>query len=199
MLRPAGVAVAGAHSHVVITQSRQHSGGAGGQFLDDFHTVHMTDQPGEYGGLVARAGPHFEYNIAGLRVEQVGHQGYDEGLGNGLARLDRQRCVLVGTVTEGREHERLPRDPAHRRHDSPGQLRAAGVARRTAHGFTDGVQHTRPFRWHVHRLGIDRHQQHHRTRPQKAGQPCECICHSFSLDSVPEMTKSRAVSRCAGF
>ena len=75
--------------------------------------VDLARDAAEHGGGIARTGAHFEHLVARLELQQLDHAGDDVRLGNGLARLDRQRRVLVGELGEMLRHERLARHFAH--------------------------------------------------------------------------------------
>ena len=66
MLRPPGIAITGADGDVGILQAGEYRSRAGRQFGDDLYAVDMLHQLGQYGGLIAGPGAHFQDDIIGL-------------------------------------------------------------------------------------------------------------------------------------
>ena len=74
---------------------------------------HLPGDPGEDGRGIAGAGPDLEHMAAGRHPRRRDHQRDDIRLGDGLARLDRQRPVLIGELAHRRGDEGLARHLPH--------------------------------------------------------------------------------------
>ena len=72
----------------------------------------MRGQPGQQGGVVARARADVEHALAAVQLQQLEHAGDDERLGDRLLGADRQRHVLPRVVAQLGRHEGLARDRA---------------------------------------------------------------------------------------
>jgi hypothetical protein len=84
--------------------------GQGGVPLDG---VDLVGDPGEHGRGIARAGAHLQDALPGLKLQGLGHQRHDVGLGDRLLLLDGERSVVVGKLGEPLGHEGLARHGVH--------------------------------------------------------------------------------------
>ena len=116
VLRPAVVAVACPHGHVVVAERLEPFGGARSERRHDLDRVDLGHQLGEHRRLIARPGAELEGDVVGLRRQQIGHQRDDVGLRDGLPVADGERPVQVAHVLQIRRHEEMARHAAHRLH-----------------------------------------------------------------------------------
>ena len=85
--------------HVFEPQCLQARTGLAGQFGDHFQAVHLPGQAGEDGRLPAGPGAHVQDLVPGAGFGQLGHEGDDEGLGDGLPVAEGEGRVVVGAGT----------------------------------------------------------------------------------------------------
>lgn len=84
------------------------------QPVDALDRIHLRYQRREHRGLVAGAGADLEHASRRAVLDQrLGHARDDVRLGDGLARPDRKRGVLVGARLEALVDEQVPGHPAH--------------------------------------------------------------------------------------
>ncbi len=69
----------------------------------------------EHRRLVAATGADFQHPVAFFQLQQLGHQGDDVGLGDGLAFADGEGEIAVGLGAEGFFDEEMAGHRAHRR------------------------------------------------------------------------------------
>ena len=113
-----------------IAQRLETLAGRRGELLVALDGVDLARNAAQHRGGIAGTGAHFEHLVAGLELEQLDHAGDDIGLRDGLARLDRQRRVLIGEFREVLRNERLARDFAHGgKHQLVGDAARLKVAR----------------------------------------------------------------------
>src|SRR6266446_3078715 len=74
----------------------------------------LMPQLGQYGGLIAGPRADFEGTRMLRQPQQVGHQGNDVRLGDGLTVADRQWPVGIGQLALGDGYEGMTRYAAHR-------------------------------------------------------------------------------------
>ncbi len=96
MLCPAARSVANPDGDIAIAKLMQARLGMAGKLLNHFHGPDLASKLGQDGRLVAETCADLEHSLMRLQVQQVRHQGADEGLRHCLVEADRQRCVLVG-------------------------------------------------------------------------------------------------------
>ncbi len=105
--------VPGHHDEVFVAEFVEGVGGLSGEGVVAFDGV---DLPGEFAqdsGLIAGAGADFEEDFMPFQFEELGHQGDDVGLGDGLVFGDGEGAVFVGFVPEGFGDEAVARDVGH--------------------------------------------------------------------------------------
>jgi hypothetical protein len=146
MLRPAERAVADTQLDAVVTLARKALAGLDRHLFDDLDAVDLARELGQHRSLVAKAGADLENRAVLAHVEQVGHQGDDEWLRNGLAMPDRQRRVDVREGLHFRRYEcvawNLTHGPNH-----PVRQRGAAKLRREHRRFGhDLIDHVTPQR-----------------------------------------------------
>ena len=113
VLRPAEIAVAMLYIDTAIAKSLKTHLRLPSKRFEDFNAIHLANEPGQYGGLIAGAGPHLQHDIITFRPQQVGHQGDQRRLRDRLVMADGQRPVLIGIAAQGRGHELMPRHGTH--------------------------------------------------------------------------------------
>jgi len=103
------------HYYILVTQSCQPLAGGPRQLGHDLDRENLAaaDNLAEDGGLVARAGSHFENLVFGAESEQIGHHRDDGGLADGLAVAYGQRVVRVGVTPQFLRHEFMAWDLGH--------------------------------------------------------------------------------------
>jgi len=65
---------------------------------DAFNRINLSDERSQDRGLVAGAGAHLQNAVAGARRGDLGHDGDQVGLRDGLLVADRQWAVVVGAL-----------------------------------------------------------------------------------------------------
>ena len=73
----------------------------------------MAAQFSQHGRLIAAAGADLQGAALRSRLGQLGHQGHDVRLRDGLPFADRQGAVFVGQRPDHLRYEPLPVDSAH--------------------------------------------------------------------------------------
>lgn len=111
--RPAQEAIGAMDGDVANAEAAQGGAGGSGELRDDFDGVDLVDEPSEHGGLVTGAGSDFEHAVGGPWVERLGHEGDDEGLGDGLMEPDGQGVIGVRLGEEVRRDEFMAWDGGH--------------------------------------------------------------------------------------
>ena len=91
------------------------------ELFDELDAVDMLCQQSQDRRLIAQPGPDLQHRIRGPHIEQVGHDGNDEGLRDRLAEADRHRRVGVGVRPQFQRNEFVARYPAHDIHDPRAQ------------------------------------------------------------------------------
>ena len=112
-LRPSERPVPPPDVDVAVEGGPERLGGVDDQVAVAFDGPDLGGELVEHGGGVTGAGPHLEHPVRrpdGGRLEGERH---DVGLGDGLARTDRQRAVLERRAGELLGHEPLTRDRPH--------------------------------------------------------------------------------------
>src|SRR3569832_2696792 len=95
---PTLVAVSRPYRNIAVTQSREPRCRFGRQSGNDLDAVHLSNQPRQHRSLIAATGADLQYDIARLGLQQIGHEGDDEGLRNRLAVADRLRRVVISNI-----------------------------------------------------------------------------------------------------
>ena len=115
--RPAQAAIAGEHPHPGgETEHSQARSRRIGQFGVAFDRDHLAAHLGQDGGLIARAGSHFEHPHARDRGQQLAHAGHDVRLADGLTEGDGLRRIVIGhRLLRNKE---LARNGGHSRQDA---------------------------------------------------------------------------------
>jgi hypothetical protein len=131
MRSPAGAAIGIAAVQIAVAQGAQTLARLLRQILEPLHREYLVEQFGQHRSLVAAAGTDLQHLAARRGAgcnfqQQLGHQGHDVGLRDGLLQADRQRLVLVGLAFPGRVDELVARQPAnHPEHALVGDALAA--------------------------------------------------------------------------
>ena len=86
----------------------------------------------QHGGLIARAGAHFQHGVGGGQLQQLGHQGDDGGLADGLVQADGQGPVLPGVRAQFRRDELVARHGQQRGGHRDRQIRRCRSCRRSS-------------------------------------------------------------------
>src|SRR3569623_1478260 len=92
---PTLVAVGRPYRNIVVTQPREPRCRFGRQYGNDLDAVHLSNQPRQHRSLIAATGTDLQYDIARLGLQQIGHEGDNEGLRNRLTMADRHRRVVI--------------------------------------------------------------------------------------------------------
>src|SRR5262249_45161816 len=112
-LLPTVIAVAESRRDVVVTKALQSLRGGVGKGRDNLDRVDFARETREDGGLIARASADLQHNMVRPDLQEVGHQGDDEWLRDGLAVTDRQRTIGISLVPHSFRHELMPRHKPH--------------------------------------------------------------------------------------
>src|SRR6056297_2628062 len=88
--------------------------GFGGQCSVPFDGKNLASDLGQNGGGIARPGADLEHLFTALETQPLDHVGHDEGLRDGLVRVDGQRAVGISLAFQAVRHETLARHASHR-------------------------------------------------------------------------------------
>ncbi len=113
VLGPPEVAVPLAYVHIVVAETFQALPSGSSERLNDLNGVDLIRDFGEYCGLIAASGPHFEDDILRIRIQDLGHVRDNVGLRDRLAVTDRKRSVGIRLVLVRGRYELVPRGRAH--------------------------------------------------------------------------------------
>src|SRR5262249_34664477 len=113
-LRPSVIAVALTDMDSVVTKGGQPDCRLLGQARYNLDGIDLMPQFGPHRGLLAGAGSNFEGGSGWPEPQQVGHQGDNVWLRDGLTVTDWQRPIGIGQIALGGGHEGMARYATHR-------------------------------------------------------------------------------------
>jgi hypothetical protein len=106
-------AVAGEHADAGVAERGENGAGVFGEAGMTFDREDIRGQFGEKRGGVSGAGTDFEDGVGCGELEGFQHQGYDVGLGDGLAVTDGEWVIFVGFGAIGPGYEFVTGDAEH--------------------------------------------------------------------------------------
>src|SRR3954447_7150118 len=99
--------------NIAIAQFLEPCRGAVGELIQALNRVHIGGDLRQHCGGVTGTGADLEDFFAALEHQGFCHEGDNVGLGNGLARANRERRVFVSEFAQTLRHEQLSRHLAH--------------------------------------------------------------------------------------
>src|SRR5262249_35269241 len=128
----------------VVTEFGQPLARLLGQFRDNLDRIDLIPQIGQHGGLITGAGADLERARTLRNSQQVGHQGNDVRLGDGLAVADWQWPIGIGQPPLGSRYEGMPRYAAHGLKHAVIERRRYRAAAVLARDHLDRANHVAP-------------------------------------------------------